>query len=162
VISGDSMPTKLALEIFDAFASICSPIVGELDRPDTAIEWPGKPRPLWPRADISGHLQTGERFIVEVDDHSDPARSLGKYWPLIHATHVGEYEHPPIEYFCMSSRDATFGTGFEDLARFMGQRFMCLYPSTFRFAITELRGKTADALAGELLRYLSEGRIASN
>jgi hypothetical protein len=87
-----------------------------LDPPEKRIPWPNQPTTLWPQADISGRLATGEVFIVEVDDQADSVRSVVKYWPLLHAVANGDFGYPPICLVEVSAVCSTYGTGFQLLA----------------------------------------------
>lgn len=149
------MATQLAADIHTALESFHDPIIKVLYEPDRRMPWPGQnSRQVWPQADISGELVSGEIFIVEVDDHADPGRSLAKYWPLLHAIAKQELEYPPIRFFEISSPDGTFGIGYELLARFIGDRFKEMYPRVFTYNYTSLRGKDPKGLAGEVLVFL--------
>src|SRR5206468_289048 len=131
-----TMATQIALKLHGALAALKAAgdtFLADLDPPDTLFPYPGEKRQIWPRADISGKVSTGEKFIVEVDDHADPARSFVKYWPLLYAVEKGTYECEPIFFMEITSPDSTFGAGFQYLARFVGERFEESYPSRFRF-----------------------------
>ena len=148
------MPTALAVEVHASLKAASDPVIARLDAPDTRVPWPGQPRNIWPIADLSGQLKSGEAFVVEIDNHADPGRSFVKYWPLLHAVSAGEFQYPPIRFMEISSPDSTFGQGFELLARFIGERFAEQYAERFRFAYTTMSGKSAQALASEVLDFL--------
>ena len=123
---------------------------------EKAIRWPGESEPLWPRADISGLLSTGEFLIVEIDHHADPVRSVVKYWPLLHAMDSGEPQHPPIAFVEVSQPDDTFGTGYQLLAKFIGERFTDDYSGKFRFRYIDLGNGDEDRIAEAIVAFLSE------
>ena len=148
------MATKVAGDIHEWLKAARDPRIAVLDEPETRIPWPGQKRSVWPWADLSGTLVTGERFIVEIDDHADPGRSIVKYWPLLHAVSIGAFEYPTIRFLEISSPDSTFGEGYEILARFVGDRLAERYPGRFRFAYTSLAGKSAKELGAEILAFL--------
>ena len=146
--------TEIARRLRDAIETATD---SKLDL-ETPIPWPGQPETLWPRADISGRVTTGEVFIVEIDDHADPARSVVKYWPLLHSMDAGEFEHAPIAFVEVSQRDDTYGEGYQLLAQFDGARFAERYPNHFRFRYIDLTGKDASEIAKVILAFLSECR----
>lgn len=147
------MPTALAESLRRELEKAPDSIVSRLDPLDMALPRPGQNKNLWPKADISGHLHTGEAFIVEVDDHADPVRSLVKYWPLLHAV-ANRVEYPPIAFIEVSKPDATFGLGYQVLARFVGQRFEAQYPRNFRFSYIDLSAKDVPAITRAILEFL--------
>ena len=156
------MSTKLALSIRDQLSEAEDPIISRLDPPEMRFPWPGQNKQVWPQADISGLLASAEAFIVEIDDHADPARSLVKYWPLLHSMAHGEFDHQPIAFVEVSKRDSTFGRGFQALARFVGSRFQSSYPRHFRFHYVDLGAKEVAAIADEVLLFFREqGRRAA-
>jgi len=118
------------------------------------IPWPGQDEAVWPRADLSGELNTGEKFIIEVDDHDDPARSVVKYWPLLEAVQQGRFSFPPIFFIEVSSPDNTHGYGYQLLAQFIGKQFEKQYPKVFRFAYLALADREAEDLATAILGLL--------
>lgn len=148
------MATELANQMHRCIEQARDPFIKRLHQPDTPMPWPGQSRVLWPKADISGELNTGEIFIVEIDDHADPARSLVKYWPLIHAIQREEFEFPPIHFLEISSPDKTFGAGFQLLAQFIGERFEEQYPNQFRFSYVNLQGKSPQELAKAVIEFV--------
>jgi hypothetical protein len=86
---------------------------------------PGQPKNLWPLADISGALVGGDRFLVEIDDHADPVRSIVKYWPLLEGVANGAIAGHRIRLVGASRRDSTFGEGFQILASSVRWRSAC-------------------------------------
>jgi len=158
------MATKIALDLHAALSAAKAAgetIIAEIDPPETRIACPEQDRQTWPCADISGKLSTGERFIVELDDHADPVRSFVKYWPLLYAVEKGTHQCEPIALMEITSPDSTFGAGFQYLARFVGERFEEHFPSRFRFEMSALAGKTAAQLRDEVLSFLKSSRVGS-
>lgn len=150
------MATQVARDIHAALRESADPVIESLDPTDTKVVWPGRSRQVWPQADISGKLASGEIFIVEIDDQADPGRSFAKYWPVLYAVSRGEHEHPPIRFFEISSPDSICGIGYELLAQFIGERFQEMYPGMFSYGYTSLKGKDAKVLAQEILAFLKE------
>ncbi len=147
------MPTELNIRIAKCLREAGNPVIRSFDPPETRIPWPGQPRSFWPCADISGNLRNGDRFIVEIDEHADPVRSLIKYWPLLHFVHGGEFRYPPICFVEISSRDSTFGTGFQALCRFVGKRLEATYGRRFRFRHLPLKEVLPEQLSRETLSF---------
>ena len=147
-------PTKLALQIYESLEQIKDSSITTLDPPDTRIPWPGENRTFWPAADISGIISNGDIFIVEVDEHTDPCRSLIKYWPLIHTISIGKFNYPPIHFYEISSRDNTFGSGFQKLAKFISKRLESQYKNFYRFGYSELIGKGPKQHANDILKFI--------
>ena len=93
------------------------------------IEWSGRPRNMWPEADIL--IDTGtRRFIIEYDEDSDPGRSLTKYWPIIHHGEI------PLTIIEVCKRGSTVGRGYAELAQWMAARLKETYP-TFDYKFVE-------------------------
>jgi hypothetical protein len=151
------MATELARQILNEIQAARNPVIRELHKLDTRVPWPGKSRNVWPQADISGTLTTEEYFIIEIDDHADPSRSLIKYWPLFHAMQTGTHQFPSIAFVEVSKPDSTFGVGFEDLAQFVARRFIDLCPRHFRFGFVDLQGADAASVARDALAFLGQG-----
>ena len=148
--------TEIARCIHQAIAAAATSSVASLDSLETPVCWPGQPRNVWPKADISGHTSRGEFFIVEIDDHADPARSVVKYWPFLHSLAAGEAELGRVAFVAVSRRDDTFGAGFEFLARFIGERLAALYPEHYRFKYINLAEGDAPEIAKAVLAFLDE------
>lgn len=146
------MPTALALAIRDELEKGAFPIIEAIDRAETRLPWPGQSRSLWPQADISGRLTTGDVFVVEVDDKADPVRSVVKYWPLLHAAASGEFDHPAMWLVVVSAVCSTYGCGFQLLARFVGDRLRTIYPCQLHFAFVELGDRDTCRLAEAIVR----------
>ncbi|MFC1918985.1 hypothetical protein ACFLWW_03340 [Chloroflexota bacterium] len=111
------------------------------------IEWVGHPKNLWPQSDIIIDTHTG-RFIVEYDEDSDPGRSLIKYWPIIH-----ENKGLPLTLIEVWERGHTFGKGYAELAKWVGERIMELYP-TFVYRFIEKTDEKAKVIAKEIARIV--------
>ena len=150
------MATALAASIYEALQTSNGGLVAAFDRPETRIEWPGQPKNLWPLADISGALVGGDRFIVEIDDHADPVRSIVKYWPLLEGIANGGEKGHRIRLVGASRRDNTFGEGFQILAQFVGGQIAARYPKHFRYAYVALAQKSPVELAAEISQALGE------
>lgn len=150
--------TAVAKRIRAAMEAETDSTVSTLALPETPIPWPGQPKPLWPVADISGRTSTGEVLIVEIDDHADPARSVVKYWPLLHAMANEGFPYDPIAFVEVSGRDDTYGLGYQLLARFVGQRLAEGYPEYFRFRYVDLGDGDPGRIARAILAFVSEGR----
>jgi hypothetical protein len=148
--------TEIALQVYQALARAPdSPLSGLCL--EHKICWPGQDNNLLPIADISGQVDTGEVLIVEIDDHADPARSVVKYWPWLHAIDMEEFPHAAIAFVEVSRPDDTFGSGYQLLAQFIGERFTELYPKRFRFRYLDLGGRDPHAIAEAILAFLREG-----
>lgn len=156
------MATSLALTLNTALQAAADEVITAINAPETRIPWPGQPRTLWPQADLSGRLSSGEVFIVEVDDQADPARSVLKYWPLLHAVDSSAFQHEPLCLIEVSATNATFGAGFAVLARFAGDRFERMYPSLFRFEFVQLDRRDTSGLCAEVLQALRRRLRASS
>jgi hypothetical protein len=141
------MATELAAQIRAAVEELRSPLIEHFDPPEYRLPWPGQSRALWPLADISGRLSSGEMFVIEVDDRADPVRSVVKYWPLLHAVATAEFDHPPICLVEVSAVCSTYGQGFQLLAKFAGRQFHKLYPQRFRFGFVDLGNRDPVQLA---------------
>lgn len=149
------MATELAAQIRAAVESLGSSAIENFDPPEFRLPWPGQSRALWPLADISGHLSSGEVFVIEVDDRADPVRSIVKYWPLLHAVAIGEFDHAPICLVEVSAICSTYGQGFQLLARFAGRQLQTLYPGHFRFGFVDLGGREPAQLAPAIVACLA-------
>jgi len=145
--------TTVAEEIGRYLEQIGGTLIRRVDA-EVAIPWPGQDKVMWPKADLSGELSTGEKFIIEIDDHTDPAHSVVKYWPLLEAVQQGGFDFPPICFVEVSSADETYGRGYQILAQFIGKQFEKLYPDKFRFAYLTLEGKGAAELAAVIMELL--------
>jgi len=154
------VPTEIARQLHAYLTAVKhqhQAIVG-FDPLETRFPWPGQSRQVWPIADLSGTLRSGERFIIEVDDHADPARSVVKYWPLLHSIAEKRLAHPPIALMEVSRPDATFGLGFQLLAQFMGSQFEVMFPGFFRFEFVDLVPDDIDGMARRVLAFLDRGQ----
>ena len=150
------MPTDIARQIAGNLRRAMAPVIKSFHPLEARIPWPCQKETMWPYADISGMLNTGEVFIVEIYDHADPCRSIIKYWPLLHAIARQGYEYPPICLVEVSHPDSTFGEGFQRLARFIGQQLQEQFPSHFRFGYVELRVDQLQAVSDAILQVLKE------
>lgn len=115
------------------------------------IEWINQPKNLWPESDIIIDTHTG-RFIVEYDEDSDPGRSLIKYWPIIH-----ENQKSPLTLIEIWSRGPTIGKGYAELAKWVGEKIMELYPM-FVYRFVERTDKTAKVIAQEVAKIVEAGK----
>lgn len=114
------------------------------------IEWSSYSRNLWPEADLL--IETpGRRFIIEYDEDSDPGRSIIKYWPIIH-----DRKGDNISIIEIWKRGSTIGRGYAELAKWIGQRMMELYPS-FTYIFIEKTEETAKVIAMEIEKIVEAG-----
>jgi len=114
------------------------------------VEWIDHPKNLWPESDIIIDIPKG-RFIVEYDEDSDPGRSIIKYWPIIHDRKDGN-----ISIIEIWKRGPTIGRGYAELAKWIGQRMMELYPG-FTYIFIEKTEETAKVIAMEIEKIVEAG-----
>jgi len=114
------------------------------------IEWSSYSQNLWPEADLL--IETpGRRFIIEYDEDSDPGRSIIKYWPTIH-----DRKGDNISIIEIWRRGSTIGQGYAELAKWIGQRMMELYPG-FAYMFIERADETVKVIAGEIAKIVEVG-----
>ena len=110
------------------------------------IEWSGRPRNMWPEADIL--IDTGtRRFIIEYDEDSDPGRSLTKYWPIVH------HEKGLLTIIEVWKRGSTVGRGHAELAKWMATRLKEMYP-TFDYELLERIEETSRPIARAITQII--------
>ena len=90
--------------------------------PDELIEWPGKPKNIWPKADILVELPH-HLIIIEIDEDSDPCRSVIKYWPYLENFFLNPAERRKLTLVEIWKRGGTIGRGYFELAQFIGKKF---------------------------------------
>jgi len=149
------LTTQSVLELYRAIERLNLAGLRNL-RIEEKLPWPEQGHQLWPQADIVGNLKDGSLLVIEVDDHSDPARSISKYWPLLHAIDEGSFAHPRIVFVEVFSQDPTFGYGYGLLGRFIGARLAELYPDSFRFRFINKEGKSSDDIAKEIGAFIGD------
>jgi len=101
----------------------------EIKGPDFKVKWSGVRNNLWPKADI--WLESKNNIIiVEIDNNSDPVRSLIKYWPFFQE-HFQDDESKEILFLEICEFGSTVGEGYKKLFDFISKKFADLYPNHF-------------------------------
>jgi len=116
---------------------------------ECAIPWYNQPRSLWPKADLL--IEKTERwFIIEYDEDSDPGRSLIKYWPYIDSA-----RGTPLTVIEIWRRGPTIGSGFAELAKWMGKKLEELYP-LFHYKFIDRAHEAAPAIAQKIVQIVEQ------
>ena len=90
--------------------------------------------------------------MVEVDNDSDPGRSLVKYWPIIDE-HFKTPEAKEIIFIEVWKGGTTIGKGYEELFRFMRSQFLKIYPK-LEIHFIERKKDTSDQIAKHITSLL--------
>jgi len=107
----------------------------QIKGPDYQVEWLGISKIYWPKADI--WLESTEKIIiVEIDNDSDPVRSLIKYWPVFQEQ-FREKGSKNILFLEICKFGSTVGRGYKELFVFVGEQFKDLYSKRFDYQFLE-------------------------
>lgn len=107
----------------------------EILGPDHKVAWQGVPKKYWPKADI--WLESRKKIvIVEIDNDSDPVRSLVKYWPFFQE-HFQNEGAKDILFLEVCKFGGTVGKGYQELFRFVSEKFEAIYPHRFHSIFKE-------------------------
>ena len=112
---------------------------------DKVIEWTGQPRQYWSKADI--WLESPIKIvIVEIDNDSDPGRSLVKYWPFFE-DYFSANKQAIIQFIEICKFGSTVGGGYGVLFDFMREQFMSIYSGKLDILFRERNEESSHQMA---------------
>jgi hypothetical protein len=122
-----------------------------IEGPDKRIKWVNQPPKYWPRADI--WFESEERIaIVEIDNDSDPGRSLVKYWPIIDE-HFKNPVAKEVIFIEVWKGGTTVSRGYVELFKFMKIQFTKHY-SSLKIQFIDREKENSDQIAKQIISLL--------
>ena len=116
-----------------------------IEGPDKVLEWTGQPRQYWPKADI--WLESPKKIvIVEIDNDSDPRRSLVKYWPFFEE-YFSTNNQAIIQFIEVCKFGSTVGRGYGVLFDFMRKQLMNTYSGKLDIIFKERNNDSSHQMA---------------
>ena len=106
-----------------------------------------------PTADILININ-GKKALIEVDDDSDPGRSITKYWPLLHYYKDSELKNYDLIFIEVVRKGSTFGGGYKALAEFIGERFKEYYSKFFKFFLIDAFNRDVSDIVADIIKKL--------
>lgn len=143
---------KLSLEIYSVLKKEEHKIFSEVML-EKKIPMPNFNIQFCPTADILININ-GKKALIEVDDDSDPGRSITKYWPLLHYYKDSELKNYDLIFIEVFRKGSTFGGGYKALAEFIGERFNEYYPKFYKFYLIDAYNREVDNIVSEIAERL--------